>query len=318
MRHYASLEGLAAVAALSVTPSTRHSRIRRLAAAVEPETTKAVEPPKCPLNAEAQLLAARDAVLQAAADGVTRQQLRTLLRRDGELVPPDETWTGGIMQLYGACRPLARDLLRKVGEARETETPTLREQRLDASGVDGESLLLAEGQAAKNDVSLFLQPSTEVQKTVESVSAAAGPRLVLTLNPQYRDVDDTLDFLAKQTGLFGAVGGFLGGKAALTKSMNTMGFRDTFSLQEFVVKGTLVRIFLAYPFGWRIFALSDRDDEAAISLGSSGDTRPDYNIIAEVLEANAIEPKIFRDVGRGKALVQGSIATVYEDLAAGR
>ena len=52
----------------------------------------------------AQLLAARDAILRASKDGVTRQQLRTLLRRDGELVPPDETWTGGIMQLYGACR----------------------------------------------------------------------------------------------------------------------------------------------------------------------------------------------------------------------
>ena len=85
------------------TPAPRHSR--RYTAVAEPETTeKAVEPPKCPLNAEAQLLAARDAILRASKDGVTRQQLRTLLRRDGELVPPDETWTGGIMQLYGACR----------------------------------------------------------------------------------------------------------------------------------------------------------------------------------------------------------------------
>ena len=97
---------LASAAALA--PSTRLTPTRRsriYTAVAEPETTeKAVEPPKCPLNAEAQLLAARDAILRASNDGVTRQQLRTLLRRDGDLVPPDETWTGGIMQLYGACR----------------------------------------------------------------------------------------------------------------------------------------------------------------------------------------------------------------------
>jgi len=308
---------LASAAALA--PSTTPRRRSRIYTAVaEPETTeKAVEPPKCPLNAEAQLLAARDAILRASNDGVTRQQLRTLLRRDGDLVPPDETWTGGIMQLYGACRPLARDLLRKIGEARD-DKPSLREQRLDVSGVDGESLLVAEGESARNDASLFIQPSSEIQKTIESVCAAAGPRLVLTLNPQFRDVDDTLDFLAKKTGLLGSIGGFLGGKAAFTDSMDSLGFQETFSLQEFVVTGTQVRIFKAYPFGWRIFALSDRDDEPAISLGSSGETRPDYNVIAEVLEANKISPKIFRDVGRGKALVQGVIDVTYEDIVSGR
>ena len=214
-------------------------------------------------------------------------------------------------------RPLARDLLRKIGEARD-DTPSLREQRLDVSGVDGESLLVAEGESARNDASLFIQPSSEIQKTIESVCAAAGPRLVLTLNPQFRDVDDTLDFLAKKTGLLGSIGGFLGGKAAFTDSMDSLGFQETFSLQEFVVTGTQVRIFKAYPFGWRIFALSDRDDEPAISLGSSGADRPDYNVIAEVLEANKISPKIFRDVGRGKALVQGVIDVTYEDVVSGR
>ena len=100
--------------------------------------------------------------------------------------------------------------------------------------------------------------------------------------------------------------------------MDSLGFEETFSLQEFVVTGTQVRIFKAYPFGWRIFALSDRDDEPAISLGSSGADRPDYNVIAEVLEANKISPKIFRDVGRGKALVQGVIDVTYEDIVSGR
>ena len=89
--------------------------------------------------------------------------------------------------------------MRKIGEARD-DTPSLREQRLDVSGVDGESLLVAEGESPKNDASLFIQPSSEIQKTIESVCAAAGPRLVLTLNPQFRDVDDTLDFLSNANG----------------------------------------------------------------------------------------------------------------------
>ena len=62
-----------------------------------------------------------------------------------------------------------------------------------------------------------------------------------------------------------------------------------------------------------MFALSDAD-EPAVLLGDSGDTRPDYNVIADVLAANKIEPKIFRDVGRGKPLVQGAIETLYEDV----
>ena len=96
---------LASAAALAPSTSRPPRRSRIYTAVAEPETTETkVEPPKCPLNAEAQLLAARDAILRASNDGVTRQQLRTLLRRDGDLVPPDETWTGGIMQLYGACR----------------------------------------------------------------------------------------------------------------------------------------------------------------------------------------------------------------------
>ena len=53
----------------------------------------------------------------------------------------------------------------------------------------------------------------------------------------------------------------------------------------------------------------------AVKLGES-DERPDYNVIAEVLLANKIEPKIFRDVGRGKPLVQGAIKTFYEDVIA--
>ena len=112
MHIYAAL--LAASAAALAPSTTPRRRSRIYTAVAEPETMETkVEPPKCPLNAEAQLLAARDAILRASNDGVTRQQLRTLLRRDGDLVPPDETWTGGIMQLYGACRPVRKSQFKR-------------------------------------------------------------------------------------------------------------------------------------------------------------------------------------------------------------
>ena len=99
---------------------------------------------------------------------------------------------------------------------------------------------------------------------------------------------------------------------ARRSELDALGFVDTFSLQEYVVTGTIVRYFLSYPHKWQIFALSDRDDEAAIRIGEST-SRPDYNKIAEVLEANRVKPKLFRDAGQAKPLVQGSITIFYED-----
>ncbi|KAH8060831.1 hypothetical protein JL721_9054 [Aureococcus anophagefferens] len=248
---------------------------------------------KVPAQRREPIIGGAHAVLRASEDGVARQRLRTLLPRgvSRELIPPDETWTGGIMQLYQACAPLVRDLLRSVGSARGDAAPTVREQRLDASGVDGEALMVAEAAEARLDASAFVQPSLETQKAIEDVAAAAGPRLVLMVNPQFRDSDDTLDFLASKAGFLGQLGGFLGGKAQFTKRMDELGFVDVFSLQEYVTTGTQVRIFLSYPHDWQIFALSDRDDEPAVKLGESKE-RPDYNVIAEVLAANKIEPKI--------------------------
>ena len=58
-------------------------------------------PPKCPLSAEAQMLEMRDAVLRGYEDGVTRQQVRTLLTRDGMLTPPDETRVARVGRMDG-------------------------------------------------------------------------------------------------------------------------------------------------------------------------------------------------------------------------
>mmetsp|Transcript_9827 Transcript_9827/g.33926 ORF Transcript_9827/g.33926 Transcript_9827/m.33926 type:complete len:135 (-) Transcript_9827:5-409(-) len=93
--------------------------------------------PRCPLEVEGQQKTAREAIIRAVDAGVTRQLVRTLLPRgeSRELTPLDETWIGGIMQLYRECSPAARNLLKAVGEARDTsERPfvSVREQRAAA------------------------------------------------------------------------------------------------------------------------------------------------------------------------------------------
>ena len=73
----------------------------------------------------------------------------------GTLCPTDESWEGGIMQLYGACSPLVRAVLRTA--SLNDLAPTMSEQRLDDSGVDGISLWTAQCQKAKDDMYAFVQ-----------------------------------------------------------------------------------------------------------------------------------------------------------------
>ena len=103
-----------------------------------PSAEDSAEIPVRPLapRTESQMLnAAKQSILKAYADGKNRLKVRFLLPRDGQLLPTDENWPGGIMQLYGACSPLVRRLLQLL--APPQQSAVTREQRLDASGVDG-------------------------------------------------------------------------------------------------------------------------------------------------------------------------------------
>ena len=94
---------------------------------------------KCriPLSLDELIADASRTMNEAYEAGVTRQTVRVLLPRDSKnaqlgqyieedaslesgtfggsdmvLVPPDETWQGGIMQLYRAAAPTCREILR--------------------------------------------------------------------------------------------------------------------------------------------------------------------------------------------------------------
>ena len=108
------------------------------------DTTNAIEDNansqcRIPLTLETLISDASQTMTQAYEAGITRQTVRILLPRDANnaqlgqyfeedaevggssgtfggkdmvLVPPDETWQGGIMQLYRAAAPTCREILR--------------------------------------------------------------------------------------------------------------------------------------------------------------------------------------------------------------
>ena len=170
--------------------------------AVSSADVKAAAPLKPPQNREDMLTQAASAVQRARADDVNRCLVRVFLtKEDGNLYPPDESWEGGIMQLYKACTPLVRDLLRRISTEVAGVPPALTEQRLDESGVDGESVWFAQSNAAKDDCVGLVQPSAERLETIRTLSAQSGERLLMLVNPQWKERDDPLDALSRKAGL---------------------------------------------------------------------------------------------------------------------
>merc|ERR1719174_1313156 len=200
----------------------------------------ALAPPavRPPADRENMLGQAADAVRRAQADGINRFTLRLFLPRDGELQPPDESWEGGIMQLYAVASPLVRELLRRLSTEVAGVPPSLNEQRLDVSGVDGESVWMAQSSRPQDDAVGFVQPSAEVMKTVSTVATDAGARPVLLVNPQWKERDDPLDALSRKGGLIGKFGSFLGGKAPAEGKLETLGFKDVYTLAIYRCRGS--------------------------------------------------------------------------------
>lgn len=285
MLSVAALFGLAFQAPGFATEGSVRSRGRATRIVCESRTatqlTAQVMPPG---NKREMIRQAIKAVDAARSDGVSRFTLRLFLEREGELTPADESWEGGIMQLFRAASPLARDLLRALSSDIAGVVPALTEQRLDKSGVDGESVWMAQSSRPQDDAVCFVQPSTEVIKQVSDIAANAGPRPVLLMNPQWKERDDPLDALSRKGGLLGSLGSFLGGKAATEATLENLGFVDVYTLAQYRCRGSIIYLQLAYPNGWQAFYREgvEDDDWKPLIVGSS--SRPTYQEVEEALK----------------------------------
>jgi len=244
---------------------------------------------------------ASSAMTDAYGKGITRQIVRVLLPRDPSnanlgvlyendaevsssssafgsdvvLVPPDETWQGGIMQLYRAAAPTAQEMLRCFSPAQGGIPPKMLEDRsVDESGVDGIGLWVTENVDAKDDVSCFVQPSQETVDYVEAISKQAGERLVMLLNPQWRSVDDALDASSKAGGFFGKLASSLGGKGGSMKRLDDLGYQAVFTIEGYVCKNRDIRLIKRFDSDWRVFA-ADAEGQNYTPVGSSKE-RPTY------------------------------------------
>ncbi len=180
------------------------------------------------------------------------------------LVPPDETWQGGIMQLYRAISVPTKLLLRNLGGTVGGVPPTILEDRsIDTSNVDGVGIF--QSQVPNNpskDICCFAQPLQESISVIESICEQAGKdRLVLILNPQWRSVDDALDAASKQGGIMGSFASFLGGKGNSLKRLEELGFDTVYSIEGYVCKGGNVRLMKRFDSDWIVFAENDSETE---------------------------------------------------------
>lgn len=263
------------------------------------------------------------AMSDASSQGINRQIIRILLPRDPDsgnlgqyfenevedkvdggsrntadllLAPPDESWQGGIMQLYRAALPTCKEILRRVGGDVAGVPPKLVEDRgVDESGVDGVGLLMTQQNDPKDDISCFVQPLQETVSAIETISEQAGDRLCVLMNPQWRNVDDALDSASKESGLFGSLASFLGGKGDSLKRLEDAGYKEVFTMEGYVCKGGNVRLMKRFDTNWIVFAENDSETDF-IRLGEM-ESRPTYQDVDKMLDDKGITLKYARDIG---------------------
>lgn len=280
------------------------------------------------------------AIKEALADGKTRQIVRVLLPRDDtsgdfgkylesesvsnsnslleatqiSLVPPDESWQGGIMQLYRAAAPTGERIVRQVMTTRGGLPPRIVEDRsVDESGVDGVGLLQT---SDGGKVTCWIQPCQESVEQIVAQSAQKAAKakttatedsdnddndnnLIILLNPQWRLVDDAIDEASKKSGFLGGLANMLGGKGGALKQVANAGFVPVYTLEGYVCRGANVRLLQVYnkekEEQWSVFCERD-DGESFIPVGSQS-KRPTYQQVEAMMNDAGIGYKYARDMG---------------------
>jgi len=277
-----------------------------------------------PLSLDEMVRQAASAMKQAKEQGTTRQIVRILLPRDADadkfgrffedetsnkdssslsgggttvtLVPPDESWQGGIMQLYRAAAPTCEKILRQL-TSQSGLPPRINEDRsVDESGVDGVGLFTTDDGGS---VQCFVQPTQELvdDYVVDASQKASDDQLVILLNPQWRQVDDALDSASQGEGFLSGLASFLGGKGATLKRLKEAGFRPVYTLEGYVCRGCNVRLLQILDSDWAIF-YQDDDNETFVSVGTlPSETRPTYQQVDELLSNSGVGFKYAKDIG---------------------
>jgi hypothetical protein len=250
---------------------------------------------------------------ESTGESATRLVARVLLPRDATagdfgravensaldsnivLSPIDESWQGGIMQLYRSAAPTASALLRRLASATAGGgiPPRIVEDRsVDESGVDGVGLFTT----SDSRYCVWVQPMQEnVDDICLRATRAPEDQVHLLLNPQWRLVDDALDVASKGTGPLAGLANFLGGKGQSLQKLDDAGFVPVYTFEGYVCRGSNVRLLQVRGSPWHVFC--ERDDcESFLLLGTLPD-RPTYQQVDELLDRANVGFKYARDIG---------------------
>jgi Domain of unknown function (DUF1995) len=217
--------------------------------------------------------------------------------REFVLTPIDESWQGGIMQLYRSAAPTASALLRRLMASSSSSDGGLparivEDRSVDESGVDGVGLFTT----SDGKYSVWVQPT---QENVDEICARSSNKdnghVQILLNPQWRLVDDALDVASKGTGPLAGLANFLGGKGRSQQRLADAGFVPVYTLEGYVCRGSNVRLLQVRDSPWHVFC--QRDDYESFLLLGTVPVRPTYQQVDDLLNQADIGYKYARDIG---------------------
>jgi Domain of unknown function (DUF1995) len=311
------------------------------------DTTTTRRVVSCPQTLEEMIRQVTSAAKEASEQGMDRQIVRILVPRDAGsgdfgtffeaslssstttsqmnnvlLVPPDESWQGGIMQLYRAVMPTAMEVLRRLSVSTITGMPdrVVEDRSVDESGVDGVGRLSTTSSSNNNAVDAtaivcYVQPTQETvsdyilssssssssssNSNLNAKNKEAKPTTIMLLNPQWRQVNDALDTASAGNGLFSGLANFLGGKGGTLKNLNDAGYQPIYTLEGYVCRGNNVRLLQVLDSDWTVFC--EKDNDSFIRVGQTvAATRPTYQQVDAMLQESDIGFKYARDIGLEK------------------
>ena len=287
-------------------------------------STSTVDVP-VPLTLDAMIKQATTAMREAANAGYTRQIVRILLPRDKNnadlgryfetdvdtssfslrtmnnenivLCPTDESWQGGIMQLYRSAAPTAQQMVRSLSNNIAGVPLRIVEDRtIDESGVDGIGTI----STADKSIVCYVQPTQEiVDDYVNAALQQSKERLLILLNPQWRQVNDALDEASTSNAnpFLSSLASFLGGKGNTLKRIQEAGYIPVYTLEGYVCRGANVRLLQMGYNNTMYNVYVERDDsESFLPVGTSP-VRPTYQQVDAMLQTANIGYKYARDIG---------------------
>jgi len=231
--------------------------------------------PRVPTDSDDMVAAAARSVRAALEAGVARQTVELHIPLPPETSPEDlDPWPGGLPQIAEYALPLARECLRKAVKGGSEV------QEVVLSMDDGCVQLYCQGETAKDDGMLILQPGAETFDELRQLDGAVGERLLVLVNPKIVG--------PQSLGLFqGAVSkDFFKGGTLRDK------FPVTYCAQESSCRSEDVRLVHEYGKGWRAYYVDDAEFEGQNMISEGTilplhddplDARPSYDELQELV-----------------------------------